>query len=308
MDSSIYGHLEQDGVPTEDTLSANYSSDDFVFQEPPSSSVATEAVERREQPRVSSSAGSNNNEPREQQVFKMYRFILYETSSRFYLVGVDVTDSRHRILKIDRTAESGELSIADDDTIYSKGQLTEVLRTIDDGNKTSGGLKLNMHAWGLLGFIRFTGDYYMLLVTKRSSVGIVGGHYIYRIDGTELIPLTSSVSNRVKADRHPEEARFVSILHNLDLTRSFYFSYSYDITNTLQRNISWERENIQRNSTEIPRKSYNKMFVWNHFLLQPTSKVLKNIYDWCIPIIHGFVNQSRECVPIHCYACPNMPE
>ena len=223
---------------------------------------------------------------------KMHKFTLYETLSRFYLVGADALDCKFRILKIDRTTESGELSIADEETVYTKAEMNGLLNTIDDGNKSSGGLKLRSSTWGLLGFIRFTGEYYMILITKRSQVAMVGGHYIYQIDGTELISLSSS-SARFKLDRHPEEARFVSILNNLDLSRSFYFSYSYDITNTLQCNIASERTALQQGRlTVVP--SFNEMFIWNHYLLQPASKALKNAYDWCLPIVHGFVDQASK--------------
>ena len=225
---------------------------------------------------------------------KMHKYSLYETTSRYYLVGTDVMDQKFRVLKIDRTAESGELSIADDDIVYSKAELHELLNAIDDGNRNSGGLKLRMSTWGLLGFIRFTGEHYMLLVTKRSSVAMVGGHYLYQIDGTELVSLSSPVA-RSKADRHPEEARFVGILNNLDLTRSFYFSYSYDITNTLQHNIVRERE-LLRQPNQRSHSDLNEMFIWNHYLLQPACSALKNPYDWCIPIIHGFVDQASEFI------------
>ena len=103
---------------------------------------------------------------------------------------------------------------------------TQPRETIEDGNKSSGGLKLKCSAWALLGFIRFTSAYYMLLVTKRSSVANIGGHFIYQIDGTELIPLVTTTSSRAKLERNPEEARYLGILNNLDLSRSFYFSNS----------------------------------------------------------------------------------
>ena len=30
----------------------------------------------------------------------------------------------------------------------------------------------------------------MLLITKKSTVAMIGGHYVYQIEGTELVPLT----------------------------------------------------------------------------------------------------------------------
>ena len=230
----------------------------------------------------------------EEGVCQMHRFSLYETASRYYLVGGDVVDRKFRILKIDRTADTGDLSIAEDEIVYTKKEMNQLLNTVDDGNKGSGGLKLKCSTWGLLGFIRFTGTYYMLVITKRSQVAMIGGHYIYQVDGTELVSLTTSSSSRFKIDRDAEEARFIGILNNLDLSRSFYFSYSYDITRTLQYNILRERQAMQQGNVDSYLKQGNSMFIWNHHLLNPASEALKSTYDWCLPIVHGFVDQASK--------------
>ena len=222
---------------------------------------------------------------------RIHKYWLYETATRFYVVGGDAMERRFRLLKIDRSAENVDLRLDEDDIVYTKLDMNQLLDTLDDGNKASGGMKLKYSFWGFLGFVRFTGSYYMLIITKKSSAAVVGGHYIYQIDATELISLTAS-SFRPKADKDPEEARFVGILNNLDLTRSFYFSYSYDVTRTLQRNILRERS-APCESHAV--KDHNSMFVWNHHFLRPASSVLKTAYDWCLPIIHGFVSQGSEC-------------
>lgn len=227
----------------------------------------------------------------EEGICKMHKFSLYETASRYYLVGGDVTDRKFRILKIARTADAEELGITEDDIVYTKKEMNQILNAVDDGNRASGGLKLKCTTWGLLGFIRFTSAYYMLLITKRSQVAMIGGHYIYQIDDTELVSLTLP-SSRFKLDRDAEEARFVGTLNNLDLTRYFYFSYSYDITRTLQHNIVRERRILHKGLANIPERTHNSMFVWNHHLLYPASVALRHTYDWCLPIIHGFIDQA----------------
>ncbi|KAL3426024.1 Polyphosphoinositide phosphatase [Phlyctema vagabunda] len=233
----------------------------------------------------------------DQGVCKMHKFSLYETSSRYYIVGADVMDRRFRILKIDRTVDTGDLSIAEDEIVYTKMEMSQLLNAIDDGNKASGGMRLKSSTWGLLGFIRFTGAYYMLTITKRRQVAMIGGHAVYQVDGTELVPLTTAASSRFKPDqRNTEEARFLGILNNLDLTRSFYFSYSYDITHTLQHNIMTEREAIAKGVAYPHDHEYNSMFVWNSYLLQPASAALKNTYDWCLPVIHGYIDQAALSV------------
>ncbi|KAI5293315.1 phosphatidylinositol-3,5-bisphosphate 5-phosphatase [Ascosphaera acerosa] len=229
-------------------------------------------------------------------VSRMQKFSLYETATRFYLVGMDLKERRFRVLKIERTAEAEELRIADDGLLYSKKEINQLLDAVDDGNKVSGGLRLRSCTWGLLGLIRFTGTYYMLLVTKRSQVAVLGGHYLYQIDGTELVPLSPTLSHKTRLERAADEARFLSIMNNLDLTRSFYFSYSYDLTRTLQFNLAKAREAVCRGAPENVFRHANSMFEWNHYLLQPFIPLLDNPFDWCFPIIHGYVDQATISV------------
>ncbi|KAL9124287.1 MAG: hypothetical protein Q9217_006373, partial [Psora testacea] len=253
-------------------------------------------------PRTTSPASTNRRNKSakyqrggEEGICKMHRFSLYETATRFYLVGGDIVDRRFRILKVDRSSGTGDLSVSEDDVVYNKKERNQLLKAVDHGNKASGGLKLKCSTWGLLGFISFTNTYYMLIITKRSQVAIIGGHYVYQVEGTELIPLTSPSSSRFKII-DAEEGRFVNILNNLDLSRSFYFSYSYDITRTLQQNILRERQILQQGQPNTSFRHHNSMFVWNDHLLGPALTALKNTYDWCLPLIHGFINQARLSV------------
>ena len=230
-------------------------------------------------------------------VSRMHKFSLYETATWFYLVGADLMDKRFRIMKIDRTCEPGKLNIIEDEVVYTKKETNQVLNAIDEGNKHLGGLKQRASFWGILGFIRFTSSYYMLLITKRSQVAMIGGHYVYQVEGTELIQLTPGPAAKAKVEpKNPEESRSLAILHNLDLTRSFYFSYGYDITRTLQRNILHERNALAEGKTMPLDPDHNDMFIWNHYLLKPAKKILKNIYDWCLPIIHGYIDQAALSV------------
>lgn len=227
----------------------------------------------------------------EEGINRMHKFHLYETSTMFYLVGSDALDKHFRVLKIDRTAPPGHLSIFEGDIVYNKREMDQLLNAIDDGNKSTGGIKNKCSAWGLLGFIRFTDAYYMILITKRAQVAMIGGHYIYQIDGTEMVPLTTGSSSRFQKDRNAEEARYLSILNSIDLTRFFYFSYSYNITRSLQENITRER-NAFNEGQKHPNRDYQDMFVWNNYLLEPAHEAIKNVYDWCHAVVHGSIDQS----------------
>ncbi|TKA33564.1 hypothetical protein B0A50_00399 [Salinomyces thailandicus] len=229
-----------------------------------------------------------NAEPR---LRRMFKFTLYETSTRYWITGADVTEKYHRLLRIDRTSPPGQIILFEDETVYTRQQMNEVLVSIDEGNRAVGGLRLKYSFWGLLGFIRFTDAFYMLLITKRQQVATIGGHYIYQVEHTELVPLTTGSSSRFTRDRNAEEARFLGILNNLDLSKSFYFSYSYDITRSLQDNIIQQRQALHDNR-HAARPDFNGMFVWNNHLLKPAMQALKHPFDWCLPIIHGFIDQA----------------
>lgn len=309
LPSSASNYFAAGDPPTEPILSPlhNYVPKHVEDASQPSSTKSAQDSGLHDQPAIlgssQSSAGPSIDQKKgkgavhkkasDQGGCKMHKFTVYETATRYFIVGADIMDQRFRILKIDRNSDVGNLSVAEDDMVYTKKEMSELLSAVGDGNKSTGGMKLKCSTWGLLGFVRFTGTYYMLLITKRSQVAMIGGHYVYQIDGTELVPLVTSQNSRFKPDsRNAEETRFLGILNNLDLSRSFYFSYSYDITHTLQHNILKERAAMTQNLPRPYPPEYNDMFVWNNYLLRPATVALKNTYDWCLPIIHGYMDQA----------------
>jgi len=80
------------------------------------------------------------------------KFILYENKSRLFVVASNAGDSRHRILKIDRTSQD-ELSVIEDDGEYTGKQMTKMLKMLDDGNKSSGGLGKAKVFFGIAGLV-----------------------------------------------------------------------------------------------------------------------------------------------------------
>ena len=138
---------------------------------------------------------------------------------RLYIVASNTSDSRHRMMKIDRTSQD-ELIINEDETIYTGKQMTNVLKMIEEGNKAYGGLGKARVLFGiagkssrivydlahtLLGFIQFTAGWYMVIIGKRSVVALLGGHYLYHCESTDIIPICFNQ----KLEKPVEEQRFV---------------------------------------------------------------------------------------------------
>uniref|UniRef100_A0A3Q2CL06 FIG4 phosphoinositide 5-phosphatase n=1 Tax=Cyprinodon variegatus TaxID=28743 RepID=A0A3Q2CL06_CYPVA len=83
------------------------------------------------------------------------RMVLYETRARYFLVGCNHAQTKHRVLKIDRT-EPKDLVIIDDKHVYNQQEVRELLGRLDLGNRTkmgqkgSSGLSRAVSAFGIV--------------------------------------------------------------------------------------------------------------------------------------------------------------
>ncbi|CAL1282798.1 unnamed protein product [Larinioides sclopetarius] len=171
------------------------------------------------------------------------KIILYRTKTRFYLVGCNNTESKFRVLKIDRT-ETKELNVVDDKVEYSKREIRDLLNMIKCGNRSKQGqkfvtdLKGTISSFGIVGFVKFLEGYYLILITKRKRVAYIGHHTIYKIQDTCMV----YIPNDGEKNMHPHEAKYLKLFQSMDLSSDFYFSYSYDLTHTLQYNMAVLKE------------------------------------------------------------------
>ncbi|XP_057981924.1 phosphoinositide phosphatase SAC2-like isoform X2 [Malania oleifera] len=214
----------------------------------------------------------------------MQKFKLYETRSNFYMIGRDKSRTFWRVLKIDRL-EPSELDIREDSTVYSQIECYDLLRRIHEGNRPTGGLKFVTTCYGIVGFVKFLGPYYMLLITKRRKIGAICGHAIYAITKTEMIPIPNSTV-RSKMEYSKNENRYKKLLCTVDLTKDFFFSYSYHVMRSLQKNLC---------DSETGQLLYETMFVWNEFLTRGIRNQLKNTL-WTVALVYGFFKQVKFSV------------
>lgn len=59
----------------------------------------------------------------------------------------------------------------------------------------------------------------MIIISKRSVVALLGGHYLYHVESTETIPITFNH----KIEKPAEEQRLMNIFKQVDMTKNFYF-------------------------------------------------------------------------------------
>ena len=184
----------------------------------------------------------------------------------------------------------------------------ELLSTIFDGTSESTRCKEVGRYFGIVGFVRFTAGYYMVLISKRSVVSLIGGHYIYHCDETQVLPVChshvlNSVSGRPMS-RDTRESQLLRSFSQVDLSKNFYFSYTYDLTRTLQENMTGPRAQAQLFSTKA--WGYKDKFMWNYRLLEPAFGECRDVdlntcvhpsihakRQWIVPLVHGFADQAK---------------
>jgi hypothetical protein len=143
----------------------------------------------------------------------------------------------------------------------------------------------------------------MIIVTKAASIASFNGHVIYEISDTSILPITYKTRHTL------DETKYKQILYNIDFHNGFYFSYSYDLTNSLQNNMTY------RYMDSMNKYSYlQDYFIWNYYALNPFFMLISNdfhsfhdgddhdsnklddlrsyLYPWIVPIIHGYVYQN----------------
>lgn len=206
----------------------------------------------------------------------MNQVSLYETSTFYYLVGYDAQEISFRLLKVNRQIERPkELAdiLREDRMVYSREDIVDVLEMISEGNRTSGGMTKVCTAYGIVGFVKFLDCFYFTLITQRREVGCIAGNIIYSIRATETFPVKrrdAPESNAFKSfwkklnkklnqtSAEIAESRYMDLYHFVDMTKDFFFSYTYDLTNSLQKNFAtckasnarWRYSSSSGNGTE----------------------------------------------------------
>ena len=96
-------------------------------------------------------------------------------------------------------------------------------------------------------------DKYVIVITKAQPMGRFKGHMVYKVISTEFLPL------RERALHDPDEDTYLSLLKKLLKTGPMYFSYSFDITNSFQRQA--------QSDPSLPMwKRADDRFFWNKFI------------------------------------------
>lgn len=75
----------------------------------------------------------------------------------------------------------------------------------------------------------------------------------------------------------------------VDLTKNFFFSYTYDLSRSLQENF------LATSVKPFPPPPFKDMFAWNFFLTRELEECTNSLssFHWVMPIIHGAFVQRK---------------
>lgn len=131
-----------------------------------------------------------------------------------------------------------------------------------------------------------TADRYIIIITKAQLVGRIRGHSVYKIQATEFLPL------RERQLHDPDEDTYLSLLRTHLRTGPMYFSYTFDLTSSLQRQSSanlslplWQRADDR--------------FFWNRYVQSDLIDLRASnpaVDPYILPAFFGFLNISTSAI------------
>ncbi|XP_064320332.1 phosphatidylinositide phosphatase SAC2 isoform X2 [Phalacrocorax carbo] len=140
--------------------------------------------------------------------------------------------------------------------------------------------------------------WWLLLIRQKALIGkLPGDHEVCKITKIAVIPLSETepqdLELEIKESKEKErlEKRLLEELFKMFMdSDSFYYSMTYDLTNSVQRQSACEKTNLP-----LWRKVDDRFF-WNKHMIEDLISIDNAEVDfWIIPIIQGFV-QIEELV------------
>lgn len=185
-------------------------------------------------------------------------YLIHITDEHFYIQPF--TGATEEVLVVDRFTNQLKLSI--------QNQIPDTPN------------KLIVH--GILGSIRLISGYYLIVVTAKLKIGtLLGKHEVYRIENVELLPYVRNEGQ----DRSNDLTK--RMIKSVLTTDYFYFSYTYDLTHSMQQlNVT--------NPDKLDGNLYHRAdpkYLWNRFLIETLDKRVEFTH-YMLPLVHGVISMK----------------
>ncbi|XP_046386332.1 phosphatidylinositol-3-phosphatase SAC1-B [Ischnura elegans] len=193
-------------------------------------------------------------------------FILYTTQEKFFIEPIGASNE---LLIIDRVSQ--EVCVK-----ANQGQIPPI--------------SSSRPICGIMGTIRLLAGHYLIVITKKNKVGEINGQSVWQVAECDIISYSRTLSH-ITEKQIQENKIYLSMIEAALNVPFLYFSYTYDITHTLQRLHNTSPEFLQMPLHERA----DTRFVWNGHLLQEFS-VQSELHPYCLPVIHGFISINQCCL------------
>ncbi|XP_015118275.1 phosphatidylinositide phosphatase SAC1 isoform X1 [Diachasma alloeum] len=192
---------------------------------------------------------------------------LYTTNEKFYVeaVGTKV------LLTVDR---------------LNQHIFTQAVGTASQIPQTASRRKI----WGIVGTIRLLACRYFIVITDAEQIGTIAGQQVFKAITTEVIPYSRS-DLHLSEKQIQNNTTYVEMIKTVLNTPYFYFSYTYDLSHSMQRLHNTPPEFLQMPLHERA----DSRFIWNAYLLEDLSSRPEHS-KFCLPIIHGFISLNSVVV------------
>jgi hypothetical protein len=200
---------------------------------------------------------------------------LYETPSKLF---IQPHDEPEEALVINR--QTGEISLSQ---MFSNDFMPSNTRTHP----------IN----GIIGIKHLINSSYLIVITSSSYMGSIFGNDVYKVNDTLMIPFKPTRTSNT-AEQTKWQTTYLKMLDSVLQTPSFYFSYTYDLTNCLQRNHSIAAA-LKMDPLAYSREAYNycdKRFLWNDHLLSDFDRSDFRISRYLITMILGFISINKNAL------------
>lgn len=140
---------------------------------------------------------------------------------------------------------------------------------------------------GVVGVVHLLSGPYILVVAGADFVGKLLGHDIYRIADVRILPFAADLSG-LPAGRQQDEELYLAMLRTFLTSKHLYFSYTMDLTSSLQAQSEWTAEHCR---SPIWRTADSRFF-WNEALVRPLTSISGGCDSFILPIVLGFCSIS----------------
>lgn len=157
--------------------------------------------------------------------------------------------------------------------------------------------------YGIIGAIPLKSGYQLMVITGRKPVASIGPHMIWQVTNTAVLPcVKGDIIESIAFSSN--EFKFIKLLDQFLNNTKLYFSYSFDLTKTLQLQSTTLHE------SNLHFSNCRESFFSNYFAQTPFISACRfhpELESFVLPLIEGFVEQMQSSLHFKSIKDPGYP-